>query len=94
LQDDSNPTTILLWNSQTGQYRFCCNGTTFTGVGKVVRQGCVFTLEHNPSDRRVVGRVDKAVFRGTGNLQSPAGTQRCTISDFNTRLNTNITQCQ
>jgi hypothetical protein len=94
LQDDSNPSTILLWNSQTGAYRFCCGGTTFTGVGKVQRQGCVFTLEHNPADRRVVGRVDKTVFRGSASLQSPPGTIRCTISDFNTRVNTNITQCQ
>jgi hypothetical protein len=94
LQDDANPSTILLWNSVTGQYRFCCAGTVFTGVGKVSRQGCVFTLEHNPADRRVSGRVDKAVFRGVGSLQAPPGTQRCTLSDFNTRISTNITQCQ
>ena len=94
LQDESNPSTILLWNSVTGQYRFCCQGTTYTGVGKVIRQGCVFTLEHNPFDRRVLGRVDKTVFRGTASIQAPAGTIRCTITDFNTRVSVNITQCQ
>ena len=25
LQDDSKPGTIMLWNSITGAYRFCCN---------------------------------------------------------------------
>src|SRR6185503_15267317 len=49
LQDDSNPATILLWNSITGSYRFCCNGITFTGVGKSRVQGCVYTLDHNPA---------------------------------------------
>lgn len=66
LQDDSNPSTILLWNSITGSYRFCCKGVTFTGIGKAAIKGCVYTLEHNPSDRRVLGRVDKAVHRGSG----------------------------
>ena len=84
LQDDSNPSTILLWNSTTGQYRFCCNGTTFTGVGKATIQGCVFTLQHIPADRRVLGRVDKAVHAGTASIQAPAGTTRCTITDRNT----------
>ena len=84
LQDDSDPSIILLWNSLTGAYRFCCNGTTFTGIGKSTIQGCVFTLQHNPADRRVLGRVDKAVHAGTASLQAPAGTIRCTITDRNT----------
>jgi hypothetical protein len=94
LQDDSNPATILLWNSITGQYRFCCNGITFTGVGKATRQGCVYTLEHNPADRRVLGRVDKAVHSGSGAIQAPPGTTRCTITDRNTLNDTNLTSCQ
>ncbi|HTF37218.1 MAG TPA: HYR domain-containing protein, partial [Blastocatellia bacterium] len=94
LQDDSNPATILLWNSITGQYRFCCNGITFTGVGKATRQGCVYTLEHNPADRRVLGRVDKAVHTGSGAIQAPLGTTRCTITDRNTLNDTNLTSCQ
>ena len=94
LQDDSNPSTILLWISLTGQYRFCCNGTTFTGVGTSLIKGCVFTLEHNPADRRVLGRVDKAVHRGTAAIQSPPGTIRCTITDRNTLNDTNLTSCQ
>jgi hypothetical protein len=87
LQDDSNPTTVLLFNSLTGDYRFCCNGTTFTGKGKVTRQGCIFTLEHNPVDRRVRGTADNAVFRGNASIQSPPGSTRCAITDRDTRNN-------
>ena len=94
LQDDSDPSIILLWNSITGQYRFCCKGTVFTGIGKSTIQGCVFTLQHNPADRRVLGRVDKAVHAGSGSLQSPAGTTRCVITDRNTLNNTLLPACQ
>jgi hypothetical protein len=94
LQDDSNPNTILLWNSLTGQYRFCCNGITFTGVGTSIIKGCVFTLQHNPADRRVLGLVDKSVHRGTASIQAPPGTIRCTITDRNTLNDTNVTSCQ
>ena len=95
LQDDSDPTIILLWNSFDGSYRFCCNGITFTGVGKATRQGCVFTLQTPTApDRRVLGRVDKAVHSGTASLQAPPGNTRCTITDRNTLNDTNLAACQ
>jgi hypothetical protein len=95
LQDDSNPAIILLWDSNTGSYRFCCNGITFTGVGKATKQGCVFTLQTpNAINRRLVARVDKAVHSGTASLQAPPGTTRCTITDRNTLNDTNLTSCQ
>jgi hypothetical protein len=90
LQDDSDPTIILLWNSFNGSYRFCCNGTTFTGVAKATKQGCVFTLDGTAPDRRILGRVDKAVHAGTASLQFPPGTTRCTITDRNTLNDTNL----
>src|SRR5262249_39691531 len=88
LQDDSNPATVLLFNTATGDYRFCCQGVTYTGKGKVTRQVCIFTLEHNTLDRRVRGTVDKGVFRGNASIQSPPGRLRCNIFDGNTRDNT------
>jgi HYR domain-containing protein len=94
VQDDSDPSIVLLWNSVTGEYRFCCRGTTFTGVGKATIQGCVFTLQHNPADRRVLGRVDKAVHAGSASIQAPAGTIRCTITDRNTLNDTLQSACQ
>jgi hypothetical protein len=95
LQDDSNQATILLWNSNTGAYRFCCNGITFIGVGKGTSQGCVFTLETpNAPDRRLLARVDKAVHSGTASLQAPPGNTRCTITDRNTLNDTLLPACQ
>ena len=95
LQDDSNPANILLWNSLTGAYRFCCNGTTFTGVGKSTVRGCVYTLETPTAfDRRILARVDKAVHSGNASLQAPPGTTRCTITDRNTLNDVNLASCQ
>lgn len=87
LRDDANPTTTLLFNSQTGDYRFACGGTTFTGRGGVTLRGCAATLQHNPADRRVLASIDQSTFRGSSSLQSPPGSTRCTISDRDTRDN-------
>jgi hypothetical protein len=84
IEDDADPSIILLWNSITGAYRFCCHGVIYTGTGLATRQGCVFTLQHNPVDRRVLGRVDKAAHTASGSIQSPAGKLRCSIIDRNT----------
>jgi hypothetical protein len=51
-------------------------------------------LEHNPADRRVLGRVDKSVRAGSGSIQAPAGAIRCTITDRSTLNDTNLTSCQ
>jgi hypothetical protein len=88
LQDNTNPNNVLLFNSFTGDYIFCCNGTTFTGRGKVTRRGQVITLDHATTDRRVTGRIDGTAKAGSGSLQSPPGTLRCTITDSNTGNNT------
>ena len=88
LQDDSNPSNVVLFNAATGAYRFCCGGTTFTGVGTVLVQGCVVTIQHYPADRRVLIKFDGAVGAGTASLQSPPGVLKCTITDRNTRNNT------
>ena len=90
LQDDTDPSIILLWNSLTGQYRFCCKGTVFTGVGKSLVQGCVFTLTHNSPVVRVQGRVDKSADAGTASVQAPPGTLRCTITDRDITNNVNL----
>jgi hypothetical protein len=92
VQDDANPSRVLLWNTQTGDYRFCCNGSVFTGRGTVVTQGCTFTLNHIAADRRVSGKMDLSNFKGEGSLQAPAGKLVCSISDRDIRNNT--CQCQ
>jgi hypothetical protein len=88
VKDRANPNAVLAWNSSTGEYIFCCNGSTFTGVGKVKTQGCTYTLDHSAGDRRVLGSVNMTNFTGSGSLQTPPGTTRCTISDNDVRNNT------
>jgi hypothetical protein len=86
-QDDTNSRTVLIWNSLTGDYIFCCGGLIFTGRGLAARQGNVFTLTHNASNRRVSGRVDASLNKGAASLQSPVGVNRCSITDRDTRNN-------
>ncbi|MFL6215341.1 MAG: HYR domain-containing protein [Blastocatellia bacterium] len=89
LQDESaGCNSTLLFNTVTGDYRFCCNGTVFTGKGTVKQQGSIYTLTHNPVDRRVLATVDGSTRKGNASLQSPAGTLRCTIRDDNVLNNT------
>jgi hypothetical protein len=92
LQDDSNPSIVFLGNSQTGAYRFCCGGTTYTGSALVTIRGSIVTFQHYAADRRVLATYDGGVFKGTASLQAPAGTIRCTIGDRNTTNNTCVCQ--
>jgi hypothetical protein len=83
IQDDSDPSKVLLFitsGTQIGQYRFCCNGTTFTGTGTVKQIGSNYTLSHTPPDRRVQAtfNIDTT---STASLQVPPGTNLCTITD-------------
>src|SRR5205085_5161777 len=44
LQDESaGCNSALLFNTVTGDYRFCCGGTIFTGRGTVKQQGSIYT---------------------------------------------------
>jgi hypothetical protein len=92
LQDNTNPATVLLWNTVTGQYIFCCNGTTFTGTGKTNNSGNNFVLDHNAQDRRVRGSLSAGSTppRGNASLQFNAGSIFCTIVDSDIRNNTSI----
>jgi HYR domain-containing protein/Calx-beta domain-containing protein len=88
LQDDTNPSTVLLINSATGDYRFCCSGTTYTGKGTVKKTGSTISLTSSSGDRRVQAQIDGLLKRGTATLESPPGTIKCTITDRNTANNT------
>ena len=83
LQDDSDPNNVLLFNAATGDYRLCCGGLVFTGTGSVILKGCLFTLQHNPPDRRLLVNVDFSQKKGTASLQFPPGAIKCTITDRN-----------
>jgi HYR domain-containing protein/pre-peptidase len=91
MQDDSEGCdNSVLFNTLTGDYRWCCHGTIYTGRGKVTKLGNTFTIEHNPADRRVLIHLSAGSFPPSGNasLQSPAGTIRCVIQDRDTRNDT------
>ncbi len=87
LQDDNNPNIVLLWNTVTGAYRFCCNGTIYTGTGSVLNKGISHSINHYAADRRVNGVLDCALTRGQAGLQSPAGVLICAINDRDVRNN-------
>jgi hypothetical protein len=88
LQDDSVPGSVVLFNSTTGDYQFCCGTTRLTGTGKVTRRANLVTIEHSPADRRVLIKFDGSAKAGSASLQSPPGTVLCTITDRNITNNT------
>ncbi|HMG36534.1 MAG TPA: M36 family metallopeptidase [Blastocatellia bacterium] len=87
LQDGAT-STVLLVNSLTGDYRFCCGGTIYSGRGSVAKSGAVITLTVSTGSQRVTARVDSAAKSGSASLQSPPGTMRCSITDTNIMNNT------
>ncbi len=87
LQDDTNPGNGILFNSFTGEYVFCCNGQKYTGTGTVKKQGCTVTLSDN-STKRVSITADLSTKKGNGTIQSPPGTNLCTIVDRDMGNNT------
>ena len=84
----------ILINTSTGDYRFCCNGVTYTGRGKIAKQGNTYSMEHNPIDRRVRASITGSAHSGTASLQSPGGTPKCNITDSDTTNNTTCGSCQ
>jgi hypothetical protein len=89
LKDDSKPGNVVLFNTATGEYRFCCGGTVVaSGVGSVTKSGCEFTITHNASDRRVLIRASFGTAKGTASIQSPVGVLKCSITDRNIFDNT------
>lgn len=94
LQDDSVSNNVVLFNLTTGEYRYCCNGIVLkAGTGTVKKIGCVFTIEHNTGDRRVLIKVDYSTKKGNASLQAPPGTNRCAITDKNIANNTMCATC-
>jgi hypothetical protein len=81
LQDDANPSTKLLINSFSGDYRFLCQGNIFVGKGKVSGLACNKQLLHSPPGLRVRANWTTTAKAGNASLQVPAGTNRCVIED-------------
>ncbi|HKQ07160.1 MAG TPA: HYR domain-containing protein [Blastocatellia bacterium] len=91
LQDDfEGCNNTVLFNTITGEYRWCCHGTIFTGRAKVTRAGNTYSLSHVPADRRVQINLNAGGSppNGTASLQVPAGKTICVISDRDIRNDT------
>jgi subtilisin-like proprotein convertase family protein len=87
MEDDADPTKVLLFDSFTGDYIFCCGSFSLSGTGTVKKKGGTWSLTHTPPDRRVQVTLDTLQHRGSANLQFPVGTQVCSIQDRDTRNN-------
>jgi hypothetical protein len=74
----------------SGEYRFCCGGIVYSGVGTATRMGAIYQLQHFASDRRLFGRVVGPSSVGTAFLQSPPGVMRCNLTDRDVRNDTAI----
>lgn len=84
LQDDTNPGNVVLFNTFTGEYRFCCNGVLVaSGIGTVTSKGCSITIQHNAPTYRVTIKPEFAVKKGSASIQKPIGSVLCTITDRN-----------
>jgi hypothetical protein len=82
--DDSNGIQLQL-NTVNGDYIFTdCNAFTLGGTGLITLKGCVITLQHVTSDRRVTAKIDTCQKKAKASAQtfSPAATR--TITDRNT----------
>jgi subtilisin-like proprotein convertase family protein len=92
LQDDTVPTRVFLFNSSTGQYRYCCDGVTITGTAtRLARKGGEIQLEDTRPNKRVLVKVSTKTFRGTASAgQVSPSTYQCQITDRDTRNNTNV----
>ncbi len=89
LQHDSNASVVLLINSVTGDYLFCCAGQTVSGKGTISKKGTTYTLTHNTATHRVQASVTVGgLNKGTASLQMPVGTVKCSITDRNISDNT------
>jgi uncharacterized repeat protein (TIGR01451 family) len=90
--DDGNPGAVVLVNTATGEYRFCCGGTMYVGTGAVTTKGNLITVQENTGPRRVLIKVDKGPKSGTASFASPPGITLCQIRDTN--ITNNSCACQ
>jgi len=92
VQDNSNPGNVVLIDTSTGAYRFCCNGVLVaSGTGTRNSRGCIVTISDSSNNRLVQISVDGASMKGTASIKQ-GGNILCTISDNNLQNNTCVCQ--
>ena len=91
LQDERNPTRVILWNSLTGDYLFSQSSGSLggsTSPGNISTKSCVITLEHRTTDRRVQATVD--VCHQTGSAMIQVGPNKNTFNITNRNTSDNV----
>ncbi|MFL6276911.1 MAG: S8 family serine peptidase, partial [Blastocatellia bacterium] len=91
LQDDFEACNdTVLFNTVTGDFRWCCHGTIFTGRAKVTRAGSTYSLVLDAVSARVQITLNAGASTPNGNasLQVPPGKTACTIFDRDIRNDT------
>ncbi len=88
LVDESNPGNVVLFNTQTGDYRFCCSGAVLaTGRGVLTLRGCIGTIDERKGTRNVHIEFDTSANgkgKGTASIfLNGSNTPKCTITDQN-----------
>ena len=87
LVDESNSGNVVLFNTQTGDYRFCCNGVLLvTGRGVLTIRGCIGTIDDQKGDRKVHIEFDFSANNGRGKgtaalFLGGSTNPKCTITD-------------
>ena len=67
LVDQSNSGNVVLFNTQTGEYRFCCSGALLaTGTGVLTLRGCIGTIDDQKGNRKVHIGFDFSANSGHG----------------------------
>jgi HYR domain-containing protein len=92
LQDDVAPGNVVLVNSVSGEYRFCCGGVLVaTGKGTLTTRGCIGSIDDAKGARRVHIQWDTSangVGEGTAIVQVSPNKTVCQITDMKMTDNT------
>jgi hypothetical protein len=96
LVDESNPSNVVLFNTLTGEYRFCCNGQLLaTGTGVLTIRGCQGTITDQKGTRKVTITFDFSANghgAGTASLFLNGSTNpKCSITDMD--MSNNVCTC-
>jgi len=90
LVDDTDSSHLVVFNSSTGDYVYCCGGVTVaSGRGVVTGSGCSISITHVKGNRTVYISAD-GTGQGSGSayiLNTDTGVKSCQITDTNTSNN-------
>ena len=84
VEDDTNKTDALRFNSKTGQSLVCTGGGWYSTLATVSRGEHTIILQISAGDRDLMANVDTAAKTGSAVFQAPRGKTLARIHDSNT----------